>query len=462
MNGANFTNKAQDALMQAQQLAQEKGQSQIDALHLLFVLLTQEGSIVITIEQKLGVDAEALMKKAEAQIVKIPVIATPQAFGQFYLTQDMAKVLDRARQEAVKMNDEFISVEHLFLALVDTKSGAKDVLDKVNFISGETDALKNSKLDYEAVMKVLSQIRGGQRITDPEPESKYQVIEKYTRNLTNLASAGKIDPIIGRDNEIRRLMQIISRRTKNNPVLIGEAGVGKTAIVEGFAQKIARGNVPDFLKNKEVISLDLGSLVAGTKYRGEFETRIKALLKELARSAGKYILFIDELHTLVGAGAAEGAIDASNLLKPALARGELRAVGATTTREYQKYIEQDPALERRFQPIFVQEPNVEDATAMLRGIKEKYEVHHGVKIKDSAIKAAVDLASRYISDRFLPDKAVDLMDEAASALRLEIESDPQELEKYNEAVMKLEIEKQALKKENGPDGYPQRRLKVIS
>ena len=459
MNGANFTNKAQDALMQAQQLAQEKGQSQIDALHLLSVLLSQEGSIVATVLQKLGVDADLLKKKVETQITKIPAIAAQQAFGQFYLTQDMAKVLDRARQEAIKMNDEFISVEHLFLALLDTKSGAKEVLEKVNFLSsGEQNSLKSSKLDYEAVIKVLSQIRGGQRITDPEPESKYQVIEKYTRNLTNLAAAGKIDPIVGRDNEIRRLMQIISRRTKNNPVLIGEAGVGKTAIVEGFAQRIARGNVPDFLKDKEVISLDLGAIIAGTKYRGEFETRVKALLKELSRAAGKYILFIDELHTLVGAGAAEGAIDASNLLKPALSRGELRAIGATTTREYQKYIEQDPALERRFQPIFVQEPNVDDATAMLRGIKEKYEVHHGVKIKDSAIKAAVDLANRYISDRFLPDKAVDLMDEAASALRLEIESDPQELEKFDEAIMKLEIEKQALKKEKGSG----RRLRVIA
>ncbi|MCX6723810.1 MAG: AAA family ATPase [Candidatus Staskawiczbacteria bacterium] len=445
--------------MQAQQLAQEKGQSQIDALHLLYVLLSQEGSIITTVLQKLGVDGDSLKKKVEAQITKIPTILTPQAFGQFYLTQDMAKVLDRARQEAIKMNDEFISVEHLFLALLDTKSGAKDVLEKINFItSGEGNNFKNAKLDYEAVMKVLSQVRGGQRITDPEPESKFQVIEKYTRNLTNLAAAGKIDPIVGRDNEIRRLMQIISRRTKNNPVLIGEAGVGKTAIVEGFAQRIARGNVPDFLKNKEVISLDLGAIIAGTKYRGEFETRIKALLKELSRAAGKYILFIDELHTLVGAGAAEGAIDASNLLKPALSRGELRAIGATTTREYQKYIEKDPALERRFQPIYVQEPNVEDAVAILRGIKEKYEVHHGVKIKDSAIKAAVDLANRYISDRFLPDKAVDLMDEAASALRLEIESDPQELEKYDEAIMKLEIEKQALKKESGSE----RRLKVIA
>ena len=458
--GANFTNKAQESIMSAQSLAQEKGQQQIDALHLLFVLLSQEGSMVLTIMQKLGVDIENLKKKIEFQLSKISTILTPTPFGQFYLTQDMAKVLDRARQEAIKMQDEFISVEHLFLALLDQKSMAKDILEKINFLSQGKDAnsLKNSKLDYDSVLKMLSQIRGGQRITDPEPESKYQVIEKYTRNLTDLASSGKIDPIIGRDNEIRRLMQIISRRTKNNPVLIGEAGVGKTAIVEGFAQRVARGNVPEFLKNKEVISLDLGALIAGTKYRGEFETRIKALLKEITRSSGKYILFIDELHTLVGAGAAEGAIDASNLLKPALARGELKAIGATTLKEYQKYIEKDSALERRFQPIYVQEPSVDDAVAILRGIKEKYEVHHGVRIKDSAIKAAVELSARYIADRFLPDKAVDLMDEAASALRLEIESEPQELEKYEEEITKLEIEKQALKKEKNSE----KRLKVIA
>ncbi|MGH7238470.1 MAG: Clp protease N-terminal domain-containing protein, partial [Candidatus Saccharimonadales bacterium] len=348
MNGGNnFTNKSQDVILQAQGMAQERGQQQIDALHLLLSLLSQENSVVLTMLHKLGVDIDQLKRRTENQISKIATILTPTAFGQFYLTQDMAKVLERARQEAMNMRDEFISVEHLFLALLDTKSMAKDVLAKT--LTSGTDAAPEG-LNYESVAKAVSQMRGGQRITDPEPESKYQVIEKYTRNLTDLAAAGKIDPIIGRDNEIRRLMQIISRRTKNNPVLIGEAGVGKTAIVEGFAQRIARGNVPEFLKNKEVISLDLGAIIAGTKYRGEFETRIKALLKEISRSANRYVLFIDELHTLVGAGAAEGAIDASNLLKPALARGELRAVGATTLKEYQKYIEKDPALERRFQP----------------------------------------------------------------------------------------------------------------
>jgi len=460
MNGNNFTNKAQDAILNAQSLAQERGQQQVDALHLLLSLLTQEESIILTMLQKLGIDPQNLRKKVENQVSKIPTAIAPSGIGQLYLTQDMAKVLERARQEAIKMGDEFVSVEHLFLALLDTPTNAKEILEKVTFLqpgSSEDATLKTSKIDYDAFLKVLSQIRGGTRITDPEPESKYQIIEKYTRNLTNLAASGKIDPIVGRENEIRRLMQIISRRTKNNPVLIGEAGVGKTAIVEGFAQKIAQGNLPEFLKNKEIIGLDLGALVAGTKYRGEFEVRIKALLKEINRADGKYILFIDELHTLVGAGAAEGAIDASNLLKPALARGELRAIGATTLKEYQKYIEKDPALERRFQPIYVQEPSAEDAVAILRGIKEKYEVHHGVRIQDSAIKAAVDLSSRYISDRFLPDKAVDLMDEAASALRLDIETSPVDLEKYDKEITKLEIEKQAIKKEKDSE----KRLKAI-
>ncbi|MFH1423375.1 MAG: AAA family ATPase [Candidatus Nealsonbacteria bacterium] len=447
MNG-NFTNKAQEAILAAQDTARGLGQQQIDALHLLLALVSQEGSVVLTLLQKIGVDLETLKKKARAALDKIPAIAAPQAFGQFYLTQDMAKILDRARQESVKMSDEFISVEHLFLALLDTNSKAKEILDKASFLqSASATSLEFGKLNYADTLKALSQIRGGTRITDPEPESKYQVIEKYARNLTHLALAGKLDPVIGRENEIRRLMQVLSRRTKNNPVLIGEAGVGKTAIVEGLAQRIIRKDVPESLKDKEIIAIDLGAIVAGTRYRGEFEDRVKALLKEVNRAGGRYILFIDELHTLVGAGAAEGAIDASNLLKPALARGELKAIGATTLKEYQKYIERDSALERRFQPIYVSEPTIEDTLAVLRGIKEKYEVHHGVKIKDSALVAAAELSARYITDRFLPDKAVDLMDEATSALRLEIESQPVELDQLNQEIQRMEIEREALKNE---------------
>ena len=447
MNG-NFTHKSQEVILQAQNAAQERGQQQIDALHLLYALLSQEGSVVLNLLERLGADIEDLKKKTKIALDKIPIIATPQVFGQLYLTQDMARVLERARQESAKMGDEYISVEHLFLALLDTSTKAKEILDKTNFLgpSGGVSALEFGKIDYETALKTLAQIRGGQRITDPEPESKYQVIEKYARNLTQLARQGKLDPVIGRENEIRRLMQVLSRRTKNNPVLIGEAGVGKTAVAEGLAQKIVSGKIPESLKDKEIIALDLGALVAGTKYRGEFEDRVKALLKELDRSQGRYLLFIDELHTLVGAGAAEGAIDASNLLKPALARGELRAIGATTLKEYQKYIEKDPALERRFQPIYVQEPTIEDTVDILRGIKEKYELHHGVKIKDSALVAAAELAARYITDRFLPDKAVDLMDEAMSSLRLEIESEPLEFEQLKNEIQKLEVEKQALKK----------------
>jgi len=472
MNGANFTHKTQEAILSAQSIAQGKGQQQIDALHLLFALLSQEESVVLTLLRKLGADIENLKKKTKGALNIIPTIATPQTFGQFYLTQDMAKVLERARQEAMKMGDEFISVEHLFLGLLSSETKAKEILDKATFIKsggGSTAALEFGKLDYDTVLKTLAQIRGGTRITDPEPESKYQVIEKYARNLTTLAQQGKLDPVIGRENEIRRLMQVLSRRTKNNPVLIGEAGVGKTAIVEGLAQRIIRRDVPESLKEKEIIGLDLGALVAGTKYRGEFEDRVKALLKEINRAAGKYIVFIDELHTLVGAGAAEGAIDASNLLKPALARGELRAIGATTLKEYQKYIERDMALERRFQPIYVQEPSIEDTIAILRGIKEKYEVHHGLRIKDSALVAAAELASRYIGDRFLPDKAVDLMDEAMSALRLEIESEPTQLDELKREIQKLEIEKQAIspvrdKISSGikKEGADKNRLKAIN
>ena len=463
MIGPNFTHKAQEAILLAQEIARKKGQQHIDALHLLLALITQEESVVLTLLQKLGVDIEELKRKTKTYLSRLPISSSTQSqFGQFYLTQDMAKVLDRAREESINMSDEFISVEHLFLALLDTKTKAREVLESINFIKGEVgvSTLEPGKLNYQDVLKVLAQIRGGERITDAEPEAKYQVLEKYARNLTQMAQQGKLDPVIGRENEIRRLMQVLSRRTKNNPVLVGEAGVGKTAIVEGLAQRIIRKDVPESLKEKELIALDLGAIVAGTKYRGEFENRMKALLKEINRAKGRYILFIDELHTLVGAGAAEGAIDASNLLKPALARGELKAIGATTLKEYQKYIENDPALERRFQPVYVAEPTIEDTIAILRGIKEKYELHHGIKIKDSALRAAAELSARYISDRFLPDKAVDLMDEAASALRLEIESEPLEIDNLRKEIQKLEIEKRALEKEK--DKQSTKQLKAIS
>jgi len=462
MQGGNFTQKAQEAILKAQSLAQQKGQQQIDALHLLFSLLSQEESVVLVLLRKLGADKDDLKKKTESAINVLPAAAAPQSFGQLYLTQDMAKVLEAARQESIKMGDEFISVEHLFLGILIVTTKSKEILEKAVLLrSGKSEDLEFSKLDYQTVLKVLAEIRGDSKITDPNPESKYQVVEKYTRNLTTLAKEGKLDPVIGRESEVRRLMQVLSRRTKNNPVLIGEAGVGKTAIVEGLAQKIVKGDVPESLKEKEIIGLDLGAMIAGTKYRGEFENRVRALLKEIEKAGGRYIVFIDELHTLVGAGGAEGAIDASNLLKPALARGELKAIGATTIKEYQKYIERDMALERRFQPIYIKEPSLEDAITILKGIKEKYEVHHGLKIKDEALTAAVELSSRYISDRFLPDKAVDLMDEAMSSLRLEIESEPFQIEELRKEIQKLEVEKQALKKE-GPSINKKRRTTAIN
>ncbi|MFA5013444.1 MAG: AAA family ATPase [Candidatus Paceibacterota bacterium] len=449
MEGINFTNKAQKMVMNAQNLARELGQQQIDALHLLLAITSDADNIVINLLNRLGIDLDDLQRRTRGSLSQIPTVSNPQALGQFYLTQDMAKVLEKAKEEAMNLGDEFVSLEHLFLAILATENYARDILENASYLRQSTEAgdqIKN-KLYYNTALKIFNQIRGGERVTSPNPEARYRVIENYSRNLTNLARQGKLDPIVGREDETRRLMQILSRRTKNNPVLLGEAGVGKTAIVEGLAQKIVKEEVPESLKDKEVISLDLGALIAGTRYRGEFEDRVKTLLKEVRKADGKYLLFIDELHTLIGAGSAEGAIDASNLLKPALARGELRAIGATTLKEYQKHIESDPALERRFQPIYVVEPTVEDTISILRGIKEKYELHHGLKIKDTAIVAAAELSARYIPDRFLPDKAVDLMDEASSALRLEIESNPIELENLRKEIQKLEIEKEAIKKD---------------
>ncbi|MGC9031578.1 MAG: Clp protease N-terminal domain-containing protein, partial [Minisyncoccia bacterium] len=444
LQSGDFTFKAQQALFEAQNLAKKKKQNQVDALHLLYVLILQEDSIVPEVLRALEVDTTSLLSRLEFELSQIQIsfqrVSTNT--GDFYLTQDLTQVLEKAKEEAVNFGDEFISTEHLLLGILESNTKAGEILKNTKFLSPRI-----KPLEKEEVLKTILEIRGGEKITDPNPESKFEVIKKYTRNLTELARNGKLDPVIGRESEIRRLMQILNRRTKNNPVLIGEAGVGKTAIVEGLAQRIVKGSVPDSLRHKEIVALDIGALIAGTKYRGEFEARMKALLREIKRSEERYILFIDELHTLIGAGAAEGSIDASNLLKPPLSRGEIRVIGATTLKEYQKYIEQDPAFERRFQPILVSEPSVEDTIMILRGLVEKYELHHGVKIEDSALRAAAELSSRYITDRFLPDKAIDLIDEAASNLKLSIESEPQELILKEEEIMKLEMEKEGLKKD---------------
>ncbi|OGY99700.1 MAG: ATP-dependent chaperone ClpB [Candidatus Liptonbacteria bacterium RIFCSPLOWO2_01_FULL_52_25] len=429
-----FTIKAQEALQNAQELAAKKNHGELKALHLLFALLEDEHSLVVPVLRRAGTNIEKLSEQIELELSRFPKMVGNSAVGQLYLSQELMKVLDQSAKVASQQKDEFVSCEHMLLALLEVPSGARNVLEQFG-------------VRRETAFRILAQLRGSTRITDETPETKFQVLEKYSINLTDKAKEGKLDPVIGREEELRRLMQVLSRRTKNNPCLIGESGVGKTAIVEGLAQRIVAGDVPEPLKDKQILMLDLGSLIAGTKFRGEFEDRLKAFVNEIRNAAGQIILFIDEIHTIVGAGAAEGAVDASNLLKPALARGELHAIGATTTREYQRYIEKDPALERRFQPIMVEEPSLEDSISILRGLKEKYEIHHGLRISDEAIVEAVNLGARYITDRFLPDKAVDLIDEAAAARRLETESLPKEIDQVRRDITRLEIEKQALAKE---------------